>query len=136
MTGNKTAPNDTDPRVFIAGLEDERRKAEAFELLELFEERTGEKAVMWGSSIVGFGTYDSESASGRSATWMRVGFSPRKQQMTVYVIPGFDRYDELLAALGPHSTGRSCLYLKRLDGVDTEVLGDLVAEAYEAMGND
>lgn len=136
MAETKTAPTDADPRAFIAGLEDERRKAESFELLELFAERTGEEPVMWGDSIVGFGSYDYRYASGRSGTWMRVGFSPRKQQMTVYVMPGFEQYDELLAALGPHSLGRSCLYLKRLDAIDKEALGRLVAESYEAMGSD
>lgn len=135
MATNKTAPTDRDPRDFIAALDDERRRAEAVELLELFEEKTGEHGVMWGDSIIGFGAYDFEYASGRSGSWMRVGFSPRKQQMTVYVMPGFERYDELLSSLGPHSTGKSCLYLKRLDAVDKTVLGDLVAESYEAMGN-
>ena len=135
MATNKTAPTDRDPRDFIAALDDERRRAEALELLELFEEKTGEKGVMWGDSIIGFGAYDFEYASGRSGRWMRVGFSPRKQQMTVYVMPGFERYDELLSSLGPHSIGKSCLYLKRLDAVDKTVLGDLVAESYEAMGN-
>ncbi len=136
MADNKTAPTDADPRAFIAGLEDERRKAEAFELLDLFTERTGEEPVMWGDSIVGFGSYDYRYASGRSGTWMRVGFSPRKQRMTVYIMPGFEHYDELLAALGPHSLGTSCLYLRRLDAIDKEVLGRLVAESYEAMGSD
>lgn len=136
MAENKTAPTNVDPRSFIAGLDSDRRRAEAFELLELFEERTGEKPIMWGDSIIGFGSYDYEYTSGRSGTWMRVGFSPRKQQMTVYVMPGFERYDDLLAALGPHSTGKSCLYLKRLDGVDMDVLGELVAASYEAMGHD
>ena len=135
MAENKTAPNDTDPLDFIASLEDERRKAESLELIELFTERTGEQPVMWGGSIIGFGSYDYTYASGRTGSWMRVGFSPRKQQMTVYVMPGFERYDELLAALGPHSTGKSCLYLKRVDAVDKQVLGELVAESYEAMGD-
>jgi hypothetical protein len=136
MAENKTAPNDSDPLEFIAGLDDPRRRTESLELLELFRERTGEEPVMWGDSIIGFGSYDYRYASGRSGTWMRVGFSPRKQQMTVYVMPGFDRYEDLLIALGPHSTGKSCLYLKRLDGVDMGVLGELVAESYEAMGDD
>lgn len=135
MATNKTAANDTDPRDFIAGLTDERRKTEALELLELFQERTGEPPVMWGGSIIGFGSYEYEYASGRSSSWMRVGFSPRKQQMTVYVMPGFDRYDELLESLGPHTTGKSCLYLKRLDAVDKKALGDLVEASYEAMGD-
>ena len=135
MAENKTAPTDTDPLDFIASLDDERRKAESLELLELFSESTGEQPVMWGGSIIGFGSYDYTYASGRTGSWMRVGFSPRKQQMTVYVMPGFERYDELLSALGPHSTGKSCLYLKRVDAVDKQVLGELVAESYEAMGD-
>ncbi len=135
MADNKTAPTDIDPRDFIAGLDDERREAEALELLDLFEDRTGEQPVMWGDSIIGFGSYDFEYSSGRSGCWMRVGFSPRKRQMTVYVMPGFDRYDGLLAKLGPHTTGKSCLYVKRLEAVDKDVLGELVAEAYEAMGD-
>jgi hypothetical protein len=134
MATNKTAPNDVDPRDFIAGLDDERRRSEALELLALFEARTGEKPVMWGDSIVGFGSYDYEYKSGRSGTWMRVGFSPRKSQMTVYVMPGFEQYEEALERLGPHSTGSSCLYLKRLDAVDKDVLGDIVSDSYEAMG--
>ena len=134
MAQNKTAPNDADPLAFIAGLEDPRRQAESRELLDLFRERTGEEPVMWGDSIVGFGSYNYEYSSGRTGTWMRVGFSPRKQQMTVYVMPGFERYDDLLAALGPHSVGKSCLYLKRLDAVDKEILGRLVTESYRAMG--
>ncbi len=134
MATNKTAPTDVDPRAFIAGLDSERRKTEALELLELFEVRTGEQPVMWGDSIIGFGSYDYSYKSGRTGTWMRVGFSPRKSQLTVYVMPGFDGYEEALQRLGPHSTGQSCLYLKRLDAVDKHVLGDIVADSYEAMG--
>lgn len=136
MAENKTAPNEADPLEFIDDLDDPRRRAESRDLLDLFKERTGEEPVMWGDSIIGFGSYEYEYASGRSGTWMRVGFSPRKRQMTVYIMPGFERYDELLANLGPHSVGKSCLYLKRLEAVDMEVLGDLVAESYRAMGHD
>ena len=136
MAENKTAQNDTDPLDYIAGLDNPQRQEESRTLLEVFERRTGERPVMWGDSIIGFGSYDYQYQSGRSGSWIRVGFSPRKQQMTVYIMPGFDRYDELLEALGPHSVGKSCLYLKRLDAVDMEVLGDLVADSYEAMGHD
>ena len=135
MAENKTTRNDVDPLEFIAGLDNPQRRDESLELLELFKQRTGEEPVMWGGSIIGFGSYDYQYASGRSSSWMRVGFSPRKQQMTIYVMPGFERYDDLLASLGPHTIGKSCLYLKRLDAVDKEILGDLVAESYEAMGN-
>ena len=134
MATNKTAPTDGDPRAFIAGLDSDRRRREALELLELFEARTGEQPVMWGDSIVGFGSYDYSYQSGRTGTWMRVGFSPRKSQLTVYVMPGFDRYEAALQRLGPHSTGQSCLYLKRLEAVDIDVLGDIIADSYETMG--
>lgn len=136
MADNKTTANDRDPREFIAEIDDERRRAEAQTLLALFEERTGEKPVMWGPSIIGFGSYDYTYESGRSGTWMRTGFSPRKQQMTLYVMPGFDEYVERLEELGPHTTGKSCLYVKRLDKVDLDVLGDIIATSYAAMAND
>lgn len=134
MSENKTARNDADPLEFIARLDNPQRQEESRELLNLFKQRTGEEPVMWGDSIVGFGSYDYQYESGRSGSWMRVGFSPRKQQMTVYIMPGFDRYEELLESLGPHSVGKSCLYLRRLDAIDREVLGELVAASYEAMG--
>ena len=136
MAENKTAATDRDPKEFIAEIDDDRRRAEAEMLLGLFEARTGEPAVMWGPSIVGFGSYDFSYESGRSGTWMRTGFSPRKQQMTLYVMPGFEHFVERLEALGPHSTGKSCLYVKRLDEVDLEVLGDIISDAYAAMGDD
>lgn len=136
MAENKTAPTDRDPREFIAELDDERRRNEAETLLTLFEERTGEKPVMWGDSIIGFGSYDYTYATGRTGTWMRTGFSPRKSQMTLYVMPGFEQYVERLDALGPHSTGKSCLYVKRLDKVDLDVLGDLISDSYSAMDSD
>lgn len=136
MAENKTAPNDTDPLDFIVAIEDPRREEESRELLDLFKESTGEEPVMWGDSIIGFGSFDYEYASGRSGSWMRVGFSPRKQQMTVYVVPGFEHYHDLLSALGPHSLGKSCPYLKRPDAVEKDVLGELITESYEAMGND
>lgn len=136
MAENKTAANDRDPREFVAAIDDERRRSEAETLLALFEEQTGEKPVMWGDSIIGFGSYDYTYASGRSGTWMRTGFSPRKQQMTLYVMPGFEQYADRLEALGPHSTGKSCLYVKRLDKVDLDVFGDIISNSYVAMAND
>lgn len=136
MAENKTAPTDRDPREFIAEIDDERRRNEAETLLALFQERTGEEPVMWGDSIIGFGSYDYTYATGRTGTWMRTGFSPRKSQMTLYVMPGFEQYVERLDALGPHSTGKSCLYVKRLDKVDLDVLGDLISDSYAAMDTD
>jgi uncharacterized protein YdhG (YjbR/CyaY superfamily) len=88
---------------------------------------------MWGSSIVGFGSYHYKGASGREGDWMLVGFSPRKQNLTLYIMAGFDRYDELMKKLGKFSTGKSCLYIKKLADVDKKVLKELVSESVQFM---
>ena len=95
-------------------------------------EVTGEQPTMWGGSIVGFGTYHYRYASGREGDGPAVGFSPRKQALTIYVSEGFEAYDDLLARLGPHSTGKSCLYIKRLADVDEDVLRSLVEGGYRS----
>lgn len=94
---------------------------------------TGEPPVMWGDSIVGFGTYHYTYASGREGDWPRTGFSPRKQSMTVYCMPGFQHQRDLLARLGPHKTSVSCLYLRNLDDVDLDVLRAIVARSLQQM---
>ena len=92
----------------------------------MMQEVTGVEAKMWGDSIVGFGSYHYKYASGREADWPLVGFSPRKQNLTLYIMSGFEQYDELLQRLGKHSTGKACLYVKRLADVDLAVLQELV----------
>ena len=92
---------------------------------------TGDEPKMWGPSIVGFGTYRLKYATGRELDWMIVGFSPRKANLTLYLIDGFDKYDELMAKLGKHKIGKSCLYVKRLADVDMNVLEDLIASSVE-----
>ena len=99
----------------------------------MMEEITGEPPRMWGPSIVGFGTYHYRYASGREGDWMLTGFSPRKQTLTVYIMAGFDRYDELMSRLGTHKTGKSCLYLKKLDAIDRGVLKDIVTDSVAVM---
>ena len=134
MAELKTQANEADPHRFIASVADDQRRADAERLLDLFERATGEVPKMWGSSIVGFGSYDYAYESGRTGTWMRTGFSPRKQAMSIYIMPGFTEYDSMLDALGPHTTGKSCLYIKKLDQVDLDVLERLVSASFEAMG--
>lgn len=126
---NKTAPTDGSVEQFLNGIEDERQRADAFELLHIFSEVTGEEPVMWGDSIVGFGQYHYRYASGREGDWLLTGFSPRKQALTLYIMAGFDRYDRLLKDLGRYKTGKSCLYVKRLDDVDLDTLKTLIAES-------
>lgn len=134
MAELKTQPNDDDPKTFVASVDDDHRRADAERLLELFARATGEPPKMWGSSIVGYGSYDYAYESGRTGTWMRTGFSPRKRAMTIYIMPGFDGYGSMLEELGPHTTGKSCLYVKKLDQVDLDVLERLVSASYRAMG--
>lgn len=129
----RTRPTDVSAAAFIASLTDERRRAEAGTLVDLLTEVTGEKPVMWGPSIVGFGSYHYTYASGREGDWPRAGFSPRKAAMTVYCMPGFDKQRDLLDRLGPHKTGASCLYIRNLADVDLEVLREIVERSVEHM---
>ena len=132
MAELKTQQNDASVTDFINGV-DEKRRDDCFALLDLMEEVTGAPATMWGSAIVGFGNDHYTYASGREGDWPVVGFSPRKQNLTLYIMAGFDRYEELLAKLGKHSTGKSCLYIKRLADVDRDVLRALVAASVAHM---
>ena len=88
---------------------------------------------MWGDSIIGFGSYRYKYASGREGEWCLTAFSPRKQNLTIYIMTGFDKYDGLMKKLGKHKTGKSCLYIKKLDDIDTEVLKELITQSVEAM---
>ncbi|MEU8298973.1 DUF1801 domain-containing protein [Micromonospora sp. NPDC048909] len=122
-----TVPTDVSVDDFLAAVPDDRRRADAERLRALMGEVTGEPAAMWGPSIVGFGSYHYTYESGRSGDAPLVGFSPRKQQLVVYLVGGFEaRYGAVLARLGPHKTGKGCLYLKRLDDVDESALRELV----------
>lgn len=122
-----TVPTGASVDNFLAAVPDDRRRADAERLCALLGEVTGEAPVMWGPSIVGFGTYRYTYAGGRTGDWPLVGFSPRKQQLVVYLVGGYEeRYPSVLARLGPHKTGKGCLYLKRLDDVDESALRELV----------
>ena len=130
MAENKTKPTDADVDAFIDAVGDERRRGEARTVLALMSEITGEEPAMWGPSMVGFGTVHYRYASGREGDMFAAGFSPRKGALTVYLNDGFDGREELLERLGPHTTGKACLYLKRLDTVDLDVLRSLVESSY------
>ncbi|MEM9887226.1 MAG: DUF1801 domain-containing protein [Bacteroidota bacterium] len=133
MAELKTKENDGDVLAFLNSVEHEKRKADSFQLLEMMSKITGETPKMWGKTIVGFGSYHYKYASGREGDWYITGFSPRKQSMTIYIMTGFDRYDELMAKLGQYKTGKSCLYVNKLEDVDEAVLKELIAAAYEYM---
>jgi hypothetical protein len=127
---NKTVPTGNDVAAFVESIADETRKAEARLLVELMTDVTGQPAVMWGPSIVGFGTQHLTYASGRQLAYFRVGFAPRKAQSVLYVGGGFDRYRDLLPRLGRHATGKGCLYLKSVADADPAALRDLVSRSY------
>jgi hypothetical protein len=130
MAEPKTRPTDASVEAFIDAVPGPRRRTEGFELLELFIEATGAKAVMWGPSIVGFGSMLHRNTTGEWA-WPVVGFSPRKAALTVYgVHDGDGPHDPLLDSLGPHTLSKACLYITRLDRVDKGVLTELIRNAW------
>lgn len=133
MATAKTHPTDADVDAFLSLIGDERKQADARAVCALMGEVTGEPPVMWGSSIVGFGSYESVYASGKASSWPIAGFSPRKTALTLYVMSGFSGAEDLMARLGKHKIGKSCLYVKRLSDVDLDVLRELVEGSVRTM---
>lgn len=135
MATNKTQPTDVSVKAFLKAIEHPRRREDGFALLDLMTKLTGWKPVMWGPTIVGFGSYHYKYDSGREGDFLVTGFSPRKAAMTVYIMPGYQNYEHLLEKLGKHKIGRSCLYINKLDDVDLDVLSQLVLEGVTYMKN-
>lgn len=136
MAELKTKPTiQTAPEFLMATVADDQRRVDCFTLIELMQKATGCEPVMWGASIVGFGKYHYRYASGREGDWMVTGFSPRKNDLTLYIISGFDNSPELMQKLGKYKTGKSCLYLKRLADVDQKVLRQLIDTSVKAMAS-
>ena len=133
MAELKTKKNDASVIDFLNKVENRKRKEDSFVILKMMEEITGEKAVMWGSSLIGFGSYAYKYASGRAGNWFLTGFSPRKNALTLYIMSGFAEYDALLEKLGKFKTGKSCLYIKRLEDVDEGVLRQLIQQSADHM---
>ncbi|MEM9301136.1 MAG: DUF1801 domain-containing protein [Pseudomonadota bacterium] len=133
MAGNKTVPTGAAVQDFLENVNNDQRRADALEVLAMMRDITGEEPRMWGSSIVGFGEYHYRYESGREGDFMKVGFSPRKQALSLYIMGGFASHEQLLARLGTFSTGKSCLYMKKLDDVDRSVLGELIGASWAHM---
>jgi Domain of unknown function (DU1801) len=127
----KTQVTDADVVEFLNNVEDPRKRADSFTILEMMRDITGEEPKMWGPTIVGFGQYHYKYASGHEGDMCIVGFSPRKQALTVYISTDFEQYDALMAKLGKHTTSKACLYIKRLSDVDLNVLRELVTKSVE-----
>lgn len=134
MAELKTKATSKDPIVFLNTIEPEQKRKDGFALLEMFKKITGEKAVMWGTSIVGFGMYHYKSTrSSQEGDWPLTGFSPRKQKLTLYVMLGNEDNLDLLSKLGKHKTGNGCLYINKLADVDKKVLTKLIERSHRYM---
>jgi len=126
MAEMKTKPTNESVEKFLNKVSDEERRADCFAVAKIMEEITGEKPKMWGPSIVGFGSYHYKYASGREGDWPITGFSPRKKDLTLYLMMGYEKYKDLLEKLGKHSGGKSCLYINRLSDVHVPTLKKLI----------
>ena len=134
MAENKTVKTGASVDEFMAGVENKRRREDGLVLLEIMRDVSGLEPEMWGPSIIGFGSYHYRYESGREGDMPLIGFSPRKQSLSLYIMSGFDEYEELLGRLGKHRTGASCLYINKLADVDMGVLSELVARSVEHVG--
>lgn len=132
---NKTTANNTDVLTFLSQIEDAKRKEDTLILFAIMNDMLGEVPKMWGPSIAGYGDYHYKYESGREGDFFKVGFSPRKQNLTIYIMPGFERFEKLLSQLGKYKTGKSCLYIKKIEDVDIEVLKQLIQASWDYMTN-
>lgn len=131
MAEIKTKPTTASVTDFLNTVDDDERRKDCFTVVKIMQKATGEKPRMWGPSIVGFGDHRYTNARGQGTDWFLIGFSPRKNDLTLYVMPGSPRHAEHLKALGKHKTGKACVYIKRLADVDQGVLRTLVEESVE-----
>lgn len=129
MAENKTKPTEVSPTSFIESVENPERQADALVLLEIMTRVSGCEAKMWGPSIIGFGRYHYKYESGREGEHLMIGFSPRKANLVLYIMPGYDDIEEPLERLGKHKLGKSCLYINKLADIDLTVLEEIVSDA-------
>lgn len=133
MAELKTKANEGDVTAFLNTVEDEKKRKDCFEVLKLMQDVSGEEPKMWGPAIVGYGKYHYKYESGHEGDFFRTGFSPRKANLTLYIMAGFDRYEKLMQNLGKYKTGKSCLYIKSLADIDRKVLRELIQASLEYM---
>ena len=133
MAELKTKQTDASVKDFLNQIADKERREDCFAVAKIMEEITGEKPKMWGPSIVGFGSYHYKYASGREGDWLVTGFSPRKKDLTLYIMMGFAKHGELMEKLGKHSAAKSCLYIKRLSDIHIPTLKKLIKESIKDL---
>ncbi|MEP6390667.1 MAG: DUF1801 domain-containing protein [Halioglobus sp.] len=127
MSNNKTLPTAVSVEAFLSDVQPDRKRAEALELDRLFRKITGWNPVMWGPTMIGYGSYHYRYDSGREGEMLATGFSPRKAKHSIYVLPGYSDYGKILERLGKHTKGKSCLYINKLEDIDLDVLAELIA---------
>lgn len=133
MSDNKTKPTNQNVEEYLQGVDHDRKREDSFKVLAMMQEITGEEPQMWGSSMIGFGKYHYQYESGREGDLFITGFAPRKQNLTLYIMSGFEEYDNLLSQLGKYKTGKACLYINKLADVNEDVLRKLIAKSVEHM---
>lgn len=132
MAELKTRVNDQSVTAFLDKVTEDQRRQDCYTILEMMKKATGAEPKMWGDSIVGFGSYHYKYATGREADWLLMGFSPRKQNLTLYFTPGFEDYQNIFSRLGKFTTGKGCLYIKKLTDVNFEALQELITQSVQA----
>lgn len=133
MAKLETRPTKASVTAFMKSIDDAAKKADAKKIAAMMRRITGKRAKMWGPSIVGYGRYRYSNTVGKDFEWMLTGFSPRKQALSVYIMSGFSHFPGLMKKLGKYKTGKSCLYIKRLEDVDADVLEQLIAKSVDYM---
>ena len=133
MAANKTQPTKASVTAFLNSVEDRQKRADCRKVAAMMRRATGNNARMWGSSLVGYGKYHYKYDSGREGDFMLTGFAPRKQNLTIYIMPGFDEFPALMKRLGKYKTGKSCLYINKLEDVDEKVLEQLITRSVNVM---
>ena len=129
MSDLKTKQNEKSVDEFIKKIEDLEKQKTSWQILEIIKEISGKEPKMWGDSIIGFGKYHYKYATGREGDWMRIAFSPRKQNFSIYIMDGFDNHSELMEKLGKFKTGKSCLYINKLQDIDINILKEIMKES-------
>ena len=135
MAENKTQMTQMNVLDFVQSIENKQRQADALALLDIFAQVTNQKAVLWGSSIIGYGTYSYQTADKKTHQFMRTGFSPRKQNLALYIMVGFSQFEEKMQSLGKFKTGKSCLYINKLSDVNEQVLRELIQLSLDEMAS-
>jgi hypothetical protein len=133
MAELKTKKTSASVTKYLNAISDKQKRADCKTIAKMMRDATGNRAAMWGGSIVGYGSYDYKYASGHTGSWAICGFSPRAQKITIYVMPGFSKFEKLMKKLGKYKTGKSCLYIKKLEDVDQKVLKDLITGSVNEM---